>query len=516
MRPSRFAAVLLISWISAVAFASPDDGWARTSFAEENLDSTPFAQLEQRIKDEYFRQIRSVIVVKSGRILYEQYFNGATPDTLQDIRSAGKSITSILMGIAIDNGFVAGVDQRLLSFFPEYDRQTLWDERKDRITLEDALTMRIGLDTPDGDYSPGSYGNVETYGETWISDVLDTAVVSEPGSVFEYSSAASSLCGPVIARSSGMSVPEFAARYLFEPLGIEDYRWTFFPDGSACTAGSFWIRPGDLAKLGLMMARRGRWEGKQIVSEEWVSRSTAEHLIVNPAIGIGYGYFWWHETYLIGGRRIPCFFAQGNGGNRIHVFPTEDLVIVVTSNAYAQPYMFDQVRMMIFRFILPASILSKGSGLGATKLATVPWTGLGIAGIVFASAVILWPALALRRRLRDRRSATAEGPAVLRYPIRTWATTGALVHLLFVVLIFMTPSFELFLNTGYEYVIPAEHLLINWLITVFAVGTALLAVVVWVARLWSKLARIHYTLVAAAGLYLLHLLVVWDALILWA
>jgi hypothetical protein len=265
-----------------------------------------------------------------------------------------------------------------------------------------------------------------------------------------------------------------------------------------------------------MMARRGRWEGKQIVSEEWVSRSTAEHLIVNPAIGIGYGYFWWHETYLIGGRRIPCFFAQGNGGNRIHVFPTEDLVIVVTSNAYSQPYMFDQVRMIIFRFILPASILSKGSGLGATKLATVPWTGLGIAGIVFASAVVLWPALALRRRLRDRRSATAEGPAVLRYPIRTWATTGALVHLLFVVLIFMTPSFGLFLNTGYEYVIPAEHLLINWLITVFAVGTALLAVVVWVARLWSKLARIHYTLVAAAGLYLLHLLVVWDALILWA
>ena len=126
MRPSRFAAVLLISWIGAVAFASPDYGWARTSFVEENLDSTPFAQLEQRIKDEYFRQIRSVIVVKNGRILYEQYFNGATPDTLQDIRSAGKSITSILMGIAIDNGFVAGVDQRLLSFFPEYDPQALW------------------------------------------------------------------------------------------------------------------------------------------------------------------------------------------------------------------------------------------------------------------------------------------------------------------------------------------------------------------------------------------------------
>jgi hypothetical protein len=311
-----------------------------------------------------------------------------------------------------------------------------------------------------------------------------------------------------------MSVPDFAAKYLFEPLGIEDYRWTFFPDGSACTAGSFWIRPTDMAKLGLLMARGGRWKGEQIVSKEWVSRSTGQHLIVNPAIGIGYGYFWWRESYLIGGRRIPCFFAQGNGGNRIHVFPTEDLVIVVTSNAYSQPYMFDQVRMMIYRFILPASILPASSHSEVAQLATVPWTGLVVAGLVFLSPIVLWPTAAMRRRRHGKSSGVSGRPTWLCYLTGSWASVGALVQLLFVVLVFATPSFELFLNTGYEYVIPVEHLLMNWLITVFAAGTALLAVVVWAATQWSAPWKIHYTLVALSGLYLLSVMLDWDALIL--
>jgi CubicO group peptidase (beta-lactamase class C family) len=494
--------------------ASPDDGWKQTSFAEENLDATRFAQLEERIESDYFRQIRSVVVVKRGRLLYESYFNGADASTLQDIRSAGKSITSMLVGIAIDRGFITGVNERLLPYFPEYDRKTDPDARKDRITLEDALTMRIGLDVPDGDYSTGSYGNVETYRQTWTADVLGTRVVDEPGTRFEYSSAASSLCGPVIARASGRSVPEFAAETLFEPLGITDYRWTFFPDGSACTAGSFWIRPRDLAKLGLLMARGGQWNGERILSQDWVSSSTAEHVNVNPSVGISYGYFWWRETYLVGDRRIPCFFAQGNGGNRIHVFPTEDLVIVVTSNAYSQPYMFDQVRAMIYRFILPASILPSGSVSGAARLATVPWTGLVLAGAVFLSAIVIWPARAMRLRKRREQPIHPEGPAWLRYLARTWGTAGALVHLLFVVLIFITPSFELFLNTGYEYVIPTEHLTMNWLILVFALGTTLCAIIAWAARLWSTLARFHYTFVALSGLYLLFLLIDWEALIL--
>ncbi len=119
-----------------------------------------------------------MVVVKDGRLLYENYFNGADAATLQDIRSAGKSITSIIVGIAIEQGLVAGVDQQLLRYFPEYDRQTNWDERKDWITLEDALTMRIGLDVSDGDYSAGSYGNVESYGATWTSDVLSTPASS--------------------------------------------------------------------------------------------------------------------------------------------------------------------------------------------------------------------------------------------------------------------------------------------------------------------------------------------------
>jgi CubicO group peptidase (beta-lactamase class C family) len=127
-----------------------------------------------------------------------------------------------------------------------------------------------------------------------------------------------------------------------------------------------------MAKLGLLMARSGRWNREQIVSEEWVSKSTAEHVVANPSIGIGYGYYWWRETYKIDDRTIPCFFAQGNGGNRLHVFPTEDLVIAITANAYSQPYMFDQIRVLIYRFVLPASVLPAGSRSGTRQLASVP------------------------------------------------------------------------------------------------------------------------------------------------
>jgi CubicO group peptidase (beta-lactamase class C family) len=484
-----------------------------TSFQAEDLDSARFAQLEQLITDDYFRQIRGVVVLKGGRILYENYFNGATREALQDIRSAGKSITSALVGIALDKGYLTDIHQPLLSFFPEYDRTTNWDSRKDSITLDHTLRMSIGLDLSDGNYAEGSYGNVETYGENWIIDVLSKPMAFDPGSMFDYSSGAVSLCGPVIRRASGMTVPAFADSFLFRPLGITNYRWTRFPDGHVCASGSFWMRAIDFAKFGQLYLQRGRWNGEQLISDDWIDLSTRERFVPAPWVKIGYGYYWWREEYYFNDRVIECFYAQGNGGNRVHVFPSEDVVIAVTSSAYGEPYMMDQVRMMINAFILPASILPRGTYDSDVSILTVPTVGLVISGLVLASALLIWPIGPIRRRKHcDRENPKSCGifPGVARILL----CVCALIHLAFILLIFWETSFELFLNTGYKYEIPTFHLTVNWLLTISA-GLALLCSVPAYTRRWRKTtARLHVIVVAGSCCYVLYVVHSWEALIL--
>jgi CubicO group peptidase (beta-lactamase class C family) len=484
-----------------------------TSFHSEDLDSTRFVQLEQLIESNYFRQIRGVVVLKGGKILYENYFNRADQETLQDIRSAGKSITSVLMGIAFDKGFLADVDQPLLSFFPEYDRTTNWDPRKDSITLRNTLSMSIGLDVSDGNYEEGSYGNVESYGPDWITDILSKPMIFDPGSMIDYSSGAVSLCGPVIRRVSGMSVPVFADSFLFGPLGITNYQWTEFPDGHVCTSGSFWMRTIDFAKIGQLYLQKGRWQGELLVSEEWVEESTQDRFSTAPWIKIGYGYYWWTEKYYFDDRLIECFFAQGNGGNRVHVFPSDDVVIAITSSAYSQGYMFDQVRMMINTFILPAAILPKGSYDSHASIVTVPTTGILLTTALLLSALLLWPIAAFRNR-----KSSAQSPSTPQRPFPRPAVVAiwfcALIHLAFILLIFAESSFELFLNTGYDYEIPAFHLTVNWLLTISA-GLAAVFGLTSIARKWGTTRRrLHFVAVSLVCVYMLFVIYSWDALIL--
>jgi CubicO group peptidase (beta-lactamase class C family) len=489
------------------------DDMEKAGFQAENLDSTRFMQLEQAIESDYFRQIRGVVVLKGGRILYENYFNGASRETLQDIRSAGKSITSALVGIAFDKGYLTDLDQPLLSFFPEYDRKTNWDSQKDSIAISHTLSMSIGLDLSDGSYEEGSYGNVESYGVNWITDILSKPMAFDPGSMFDYSSGAVSLCGPVIRRASGMTVPVFADSFLFKPLGITNYQWTTFPDGHVCTSGSFWMRAIDFAKIGQLYLQRGQWDGQQLISGDWIELSTQERFVPAPWIKIGYGYYWWREEYYLDNRVIECFYAQGNGGNRVHVFPSDNLVIAITSSAYSQNYMFDQVRMMINTFILPASTAPAGTYEPDASIVTVPTMGILCAAIILLSALLVWPVIALRKRKQGAQrtqSTTWLFPKLAR--VIVWFC--AIIHLTFILLIFAETSFELFLNTGYDYTIPTVHLIIDWLLTISAGLAILLGLISIVLKWWTVKERLHFMITALSCLYMIYLLYSRDALIL--
>jgi CubicO group peptidase (beta-lactamase class C family) len=258
---------------------SIEEDWEYTSFSAEGLDPTRFELLKTYIQDGTFRKVDGILVVKSGKILIEEYFNGYDRDKLHEIRSATKSIGSALMGIAIDQEYITGVQDRLYAYFRKREPFQNWEVRKNEITLENVLNMTTGLDCDDMDNS--SAGNEDNVLEaTDIAQfMLDLPVVYEPGEHWAYGTGSAHLIGAVIESAAGISIQEFAGTYLFEPLNISQYKWKT-TGGIAHTGGGFWMLPIDMAKFGQLFLNKGRWHGEKIISEEWIDESSKIHIKV--------------------------------------------------------------------------------------------------------------------------------------------------------------------------------------------------------------------------------------------
>ena len=482
------------------------DEWEMTSFDAGGLDSSSFSLLKARIIDGSFKDIKSIIVVKHGKILIEEYFNGADSHVLHDMRSAGKSFTSALVGIAIDKGLIKGVDERLLSYFPGVECSNDWDTRKDDITLKHVLSMSFGFAEP-GEYP--AWENARWYTVDWISEVLCQPIEYEPGSRFDYDSAAPALFGPIIEQVSGMSVRQFAEKFLFGPLGIERYRWFTLPGGQEYTGGVFRMRPRDMARFGQLYLQKGMWNGKQLISKEWVEESTRAHLLANAQLDQHYGYYWWRETFPIDKRLIESYFASGNGGNKIYVFPTEDLVVVITAGAYDQRYGHPQVRMMMNKYILPTVIQDKALHLGDPDIKTVPRTMFVIIEIVFLAALIfciLWPSAFMRKPLRANQSKSSDSGSNRRWLtlIRIWIGANALVGILFVATVLgEAATLDLWLNSGYArpFHSALHKVIVSWAITILTAGSVVISVSSWWDRYLSNVAGGCFSIIAFTSLY---------------
>jgi CubicO group peptidase (beta-lactamase class C family) len=483
-----------------------DDEWEMKSFDAHGHDSSRFDLLKARIMDGTFKDINSIIVVKHGKILIEEYFNGADFHTLHDMRSAGKSFTSALVGIAIDKGLINGVGERLLSYFPGVECNNDWDTRKDDITLKHVLSMSFGLAEP-GEYP--AWESRRWYTVHWIGDVLCQPIEYEPGSRFDYDSAAPALFGPIIEQVSGMSVGQFAKNFLFGPLGIERYRWFILPSGKEYTGGGFRMRPRDMARFGQLYLQKGTWNGEQLISKEWVEESTRAHQLASAQLDRHYGYYWWRETFSIDNRWIQTYFASGNGGNKIYVFPTEDLIVVITASAYDQSYGHPQVRMMMNKYILPAVIQDEDSHSGEPDLKSLPRIGFAISELVFFVALvlcILWPSVFLSKPLRADQSKPSYSRANRRWLhlARIWIGANALAGILFVAIVLgEAATLDLWLNSGYARPIyPALHKVIaSWTITILTVGSVVISVSSWRGCYWSNLAGGCFSILALVSLY---------------
>lgn len=328
---------------------SVNNDWIVSELHEQNIDSAPVDAMFQALIRDQYPGISSVLLVRNQTLVFEAYFNDFDRDQLHTTRSASKAITSLLIGIAIDQQFIPSVDASVFAYFPEYAGQIEnWDPRKNDISIAHVLSMTSGIRGNEDAMYPTS---------DWIKFYLDQPLVAEPGKTFSYATSGVVTLGNIITRASGLRVPEFADRYLFSPLGIDEVCWPITNSrnnqGLAMTGGGLNMRPRDMAKIGQLVLDSGQWGDSQVVSKQWIEESTRQHSISDYK-GEDFGYLWRLIDREIKGKTIRSIEAWGNGGQFIMVFPELELVAVFTGEYYGQFPEMEQAFELIDNYILPA------------------------------------------------------------------------------------------------------------------------------------------------------------------
>ena len=336
----------------AIQPIAPNSGW---NISKDSYDTEKIRELNKRIAQGDFRDITSIVIIKNGELLLEEYFNGAGRATLHDTRSVGKSFASTLTGIAIAEGHIKS-DGAMLKEFYQLKSYENYSEKKEKVTIKSLLTMSSGFDASDMD--PDSPGNEENMYPTsdWVKFALELPMDDQKtiGSQWAYFTAGVVVLGDILNQTVPGGLEEYGHKKLFEPLGIENYQWQYTPQKVPNTAGGLQMNALDLAKYGQLYKNGGAWNGQQLVPKEWVESSLARQIALPEAVGGYYGYLFWNKDYQVEGRSYEVSYSSGNGGNKIFIFKDLPLVVVVTAKAYNQPYAHVQVDKMMEGWILPA------------------------------------------------------------------------------------------------------------------------------------------------------------------
>lgn len=341
----------------------------KSSAEAEGLDQAVLDNINQEIKDGVYGLIDHFLVIRNGKIVFNQSYEqdyeaiAANYDTtnyqynydhpdwhpfykntkLHSMQSVTKSVTSAIMGIAMDKGLLPDVKTKAMKqFFPENFERL--DSRKQAMTIQDVLTMRTGLAWDESNYLGNANNDciLMEKSEDWIKYVVDKEMSEAPGKRFNYNSGASVLLGKMIRNGTGKRIDHFAEEFLFGPLGITDYYWKVTAKGEIDTEGGLYLTSIDLAKIGFLFMNQGLWDGKVIISKEWIQESTKPHIAhVNPnnKNSQGYGYQWWLPKH--DGEKAEIIAGNGYGGQFLFVVPAKNLIVVLNGwNQHKRPKKF--------------------------------------------------------------------------------------------------------------------------------------------------------------------------------
>jgi CubicO group peptidase (beta-lactamase class C family) len=350
---------------SGNAAAGKADAWPAGTLESVGLSAKPLADMEAAIRSGEFKKIGSVLIARRGKLVYESYFDGDA-STLRDTRSATKSITDILIGIAIGEKKLSGVDARILTLLPERARKMQNpDPRKDKITVEDFLTMSSPIECDD--WNDASRGNEERMYivEDWAQFILDLPIrgrmhlgerVDPPpyGRYFSYCTGGVFTLSEVLQKATGMRTDHYAQERLFGPLGTTDAQWFYSPLNIPQTGGGLRLASRDLLKIAEIYRSGGQWQGHRIVDEAWVRASTEAHARIDDEME--YGYLWWLKSFQSGGKGYRAFYMNGNGGNKVLAFPELEMAVVLTSTNYNTRGMHEQTEKLLTNYILAAIV----------------------------------------------------------------------------------------------------------------------------------------------------------------
>lgn len=335
--------------------AQLNDGWETASLESVGMNPDRFEDLLDLMAKTENHEFHSILVVKDSKLVFEEYWPGTDllPTTLEQVSrdferetlhwvaSVSKSITSALVGIALDRGIVGGVDEPIFSFFPEYEH--LQNDQNGGIAVEHLLSFSSGYEWNEMEYGfddPRDSHYQMFHSTDPLEYLLGRPMVSQPGAEFLYNSGDTNLAGEIIRRSSASeTLAAFAENYLFAPLGIDSYAWERFPQAQeiAFASGGVSLKPRDMAKFGAMFLSGGTWRGTRILSSSWVAASTQKSISLSEGWISdldGYGYNWFLGNATMNGAPAPYYRAAGWGGQNVFVFPGLQLVVVLTQGNY--------------------------------------------------------------------------------------------------------------------------------------------------------------------------------------
>lgn len=323
------------------------DGWATGHLDDHGFDSAIVMDMMNRIGDNRVYGIDSITIVRNNTLLlYEplreeldEFDDWANNTSLvrHILHSTSKSVTSALIGIAIDQGYIASTDVPFYDLF-SYGSYQNWDVRKSDMTLEDALTMRLGITWDEWSVPYGEVGNdlntLTTENVDYARALLDLPMGSNPGTTFTYNTAATITIGQALENAVGMPMAEFADQNLFLPMQIVTATWGRTPTGLPNGGSGLYLTPRDMAKFGQLFISDGQWNGQQIISPAWVTKSVERHVSLSWERTSGYGYQWWLDNFSFGSQVIDGWSTRGYGGQYIFCVPSLDLVVTFTGRNY--------------------------------------------------------------------------------------------------------------------------------------------------------------------------------------
>ncbi|MEJ5050197.1 serine hydrolase [Chryseobacterium culicis] len=332
----------------------PHSGW---KISHEKMNTEIIKSLNRKIAENRFKNITGIVIIKDGKLLLEEYFNGSGRDSLQDTRSVGKSFSSALTGIAIKEGYLKSEDQNLKEFY-NLNQFKNDSSQKENVTLKSLLTMSSGFDGNDENYeSPGNEENMYPT-ENWVKFTLDLPMTENSiGKNWSYFTAGVVLTGDILDKTVPQGLKNYADKKLFHPLGITNYKWQFTPQQKPSLAGGLRMKALDFAKFGQLYKNNGIWNGKTILTQDWIKKSFTNYFTDNPDFE-GYGYLFWRKVYTVGNNSYEAFQSSGNGGNKIIIFTQIPVVIVITAQAYNKPYAHQQSEKIVQDYLLPALKMS--------------------------------------------------------------------------------------------------------------------------------------------------------------